>query len=86
MALTIRDISDSDTANFKELTGKSTASGALVMAAQMGVTNTALLRAAERKIIELEQALQVRQQALVGLKQQCARLIELAGQTDLFVD
>jgi len=86
MALTIRDISDSDTASFKELTGKTTASGALIAAAQMGVANTAKLRAAERKIIELQKALEVRQQTLVSLKQQCSRLIELAGQADLFMD
>ncbi|NWL45428.1 hypothetical protein DM819_05965 [Pseudomonas hunanensis] len=86
MALTIRDLDDSAITSFKELTGKTTASGALIAAAQMGVANTALLRTAERRIMQLEQALQVRQQALANLKQQCGRIIELAGQTDLFVD
>lgn len=86
MALTIRDLDESAINSFKELTGKTTASGALIAAAQMGVNNTARLRAAERRIAELEQALQVRQQVLASLKQQCSRVIELAGQTDLFVD
>lgn len=86
MALTIRDLDDTTINSFKELTGKTTASGALIAAAQMGIDNTARLRAAERRIAQLEQALEVRQQAVANLKQQCGRIIELAGQTDLFVD
>ncbi len=46
VALTIRDLDDTTINSFKELTGKTTAAGALIAAAQMGIDNTARLRAA----------------------------------------
>lgn len=84
MALTIRDLAESDVERFKTLTGKTTATGALVKAAQIGVTASQELAQAKARIAALELQLRTHQQAMRSLSQACVQVTELAAQTDLF--
>lgn len=84
MALTIRDLAESDVERFKALTGKTTATGALVKAAQIGVTASQELAQAKTRIAALELQLRTHQQAMRSLSQACIQVAELAAQTDLF--
>ena len=83
MALTVRG-TEEFIQSFKDLTGEKTATGALVSAARIGVSATAELKAAKRRIVELEQANATYRQAIANLQTSCVQVAELAAQQDLF--
>ena len=84
MALTIRDLAEADVERFKSLTGKTTATGALVKAAQIGVTASQELAQAKQRIATLELQLRTHLQAMRSLSEACTKVTELAAQADLF--
>ncbi|WP_263147690.1 hypothetical protein [Pseudomonas sp. RIT-PI-AD] len=86
MALTIRDLSEADIASFQELTGKKTASGALIQAAQIGVTASAELKQARQTIKMLQASLDTYRQTLQQLTPLCLKMVDLAAQKDLFTE
>ncbi|ESR00705.1 hypothetical protein F753_04190 [Stutzerimonas chloritidismutans AW-1] len=86
MALTIRDLSEADIASFQELTGKKTASGALIQAAQIGVTASAELKRARQTIKTLQANLDTYRQTLQQLTPLCLKVVDLAAQKDLFLE
>ena len=83
MALTIRG-TEQIMPSLKELTREKTAAGALVKAAQIGVTATAELNAAKARIAHLDSTLETYKQAIASLEKACRRVAEIAAQEDLF--
>ncbi|EPV8673178.1 hypothetical protein [Pseudomonas aeruginosa] len=86
MALTIRSLSDEDRDSFKQLTGEATAAGALVKAAQIGVSATAELHQARQTIKTLQGKLDTYRQTLQHLTPLCLKVVDLAAQKDIFLE
>lgn len=84
MALTIRG-TEPYIESFKELTGEKTAAGALIAAAQVGVSASAELKITKERVAELERTVATYAQAINNLKTACGQVAELAAQQDMFV-